>query len=358
VEIGVVHPVAGIGGSGGPLPTRDVESGARAGAEARPHRHTAGAALKLLSADARGAVFVEFIISFIPMFIFFLGITQLSFSYAAKLVVHHAATKAARAAIITEPLPKRDCPEGNSADPNAPRDFGPGTTSMPDPFNQQPDASTGEAAEGTPLQIRARAAAYLPLSTLAPPLFAYPTGADAAQAVSSFGGQYVSRFAAGYFIYNRSHAAVTFRDANGEVHLPEYFKQDEMVTVHVSYLQYCMIPLVNRIMCNPIVDIGGLSREVGVAREQMPSSEELRLVLLNQGTGLEQLTTDANALGERVQERVDYANRVYSELLHAEYPEALAAWLDTRFRFQMIQAEVTLPAQFAGYVDVCQTAEK
>jgi hypothetical protein len=178
------------------------------------------------------------------------------------------------------------------------------------------------------------------------------------QAVAGFAGQYVSRFAAGYFVYNRSHAAVTFRDASGAVYLPEYFRQNEMVTVHVSYLQYCMIPLVNRMMCNPLADLGGLAREQGAVRDAISDANNLEQIILTRGAGLEQAAGQASNLGARVQQRIEYANRTYSELMNAEYPEALLAWGEPQFRFQMIQSEVTLPAQFADYVDLCQTAEQ
>lgn len=43
---------------------------------------------------------MEFLVSFIPVFILFLAIVQLSFISAAKLVVRHAAVTGVRAAIV------------------------------------------------------------------------------------------------------------------------------------------------------------------------------------------------------------------------------------------------------------------
>jgi len=50
-----------------------------------------------------GAVYVEFLIAFLPIFFFFLGLVQLAFVQTANLIVKHAATKAARAAAVVLP---------------------------------------------------------------------------------------------------------------------------------------------------------------------------------------------------------------------------------------------------------------
>lgn len=48
----------------------------------------------------RGAVMVEFLVAFLPLFIFFECLVQLAGLYTAKLVVQHAASTAARAAVV------------------------------------------------------------------------------------------------------------------------------------------------------------------------------------------------------------------------------------------------------------------
>jgi hypothetical protein len=50
--------------------------------------------------DTRGAVFVEFLIAFLPVHIFFLCVVQLSLLFVVKLVTEHAAINAARAAAV------------------------------------------------------------------------------------------------------------------------------------------------------------------------------------------------------------------------------------------------------------------
>lgn len=48
----------------------------------------------------RGVVYVEFLLAFIPIFTLFLGISQLVLLWSARIVVEHAATRAARTAAV------------------------------------------------------------------------------------------------------------------------------------------------------------------------------------------------------------------------------------------------------------------
>ncbi len=50
-----------------------------------------------------GAVYVEFLIAFLPLFFFFLSLVQLIFVQTANLITKHAAVKAARAAVVVLP---------------------------------------------------------------------------------------------------------------------------------------------------------------------------------------------------------------------------------------------------------------
>ncbi len=55
---------------------------------------------KGLLRETRGAVYVEFLIAFLPVFVFFLCMIQLSLLFSAKLMVEHAAVIGARAAAV------------------------------------------------------------------------------------------------------------------------------------------------------------------------------------------------------------------------------------------------------------------
>lgn len=58
---------------------------------------------KVLRSDARGAIYVEFLIVFMPMFVMFMSLVQFAFVQTANLVTKHAAVQAARAAIVVLP---------------------------------------------------------------------------------------------------------------------------------------------------------------------------------------------------------------------------------------------------------------
>jgi hypothetical protein len=53
--------------------------------------------------DDRGAVYVEFIIAFAPLFVMFMGLCQLAGLYSGKLVCLHAAEMAVRAGVVVIP---------------------------------------------------------------------------------------------------------------------------------------------------------------------------------------------------------------------------------------------------------------
>ena len=65
----------------------------------------------------RGAVYVEFLVAFLPMLIFFECLVQLAGLFTAKLVVGHAATTAVRAAAVVvadDPRYYNDQPVGQA----------------------------------------------------------------------------------------------------------------------------------------------------------------------------------------------------------------------------------------------------
>jgi hypothetical protein len=53
-----------------------------------------------LLAHAGGAVFVEFLIAFLPVYVFFLCLVQLGMLFSVRLITEHAAANAARAAAV------------------------------------------------------------------------------------------------------------------------------------------------------------------------------------------------------------------------------------------------------------------
>lgn len=53
-----------------------------------------------LRRDTRGAVYVEFLIAFMPVFVFFLCLLQLALLFSAKLLVEHSSVAGVRAAAV------------------------------------------------------------------------------------------------------------------------------------------------------------------------------------------------------------------------------------------------------------------
>ncbi|MDD9966743.1 MAG: hypothetical protein OXR73_10980 [Myxococcales bacterium] len=53
--------------------------------------------------DQRGVIYVETLVAFLPIFVFFLGALQVADESAAHLIVKHASTAAARAAVVVLP---------------------------------------------------------------------------------------------------------------------------------------------------------------------------------------------------------------------------------------------------------------
>lgn len=74
--------------------------------------------IRNLLRDRRGAVYVEFLVAFLPLFVFFECLVQLSGMFTAKLVVQHAAVTATRAAVVVlhdDPSHYGDEPVGSAS---------------------------------------------------------------------------------------------------------------------------------------------------------------------------------------------------------------------------------------------------
>jgi hypothetical protein len=172
-------------------------------------------------------VYVEFIIAFMPLFLLFLAICQLSLLVVARLVVSHAAVSAARSAVVVledDPKYYRDVPRGTIS-------------------------ATGGDQQGlrmTPI----RTAAIEPLKILAPgigALIASGKSIDAAitpmtlaQAVSSE-------------LYTNFATAVTLHDTPSSDDLArEPIAAHATVTARVTYFYQCDIPVVRGLICKSV----------------------------------------------------------------------------------------------------------
>jgi hypothetical protein len=269
--------------------------------------------------DDAGVVYVEFLLAFPPVFLVFLGFCQFALIDAARLVVQHAATRAARAAVVVledDPAFYDNAPRGavyigRPAYPDSQRELTdrlgitvagaatapPGSTPLQTLFN---------VLHGTGARVAAiRSAAYAPLSGLAPAAFAdRQEGLDRSFAVKD-----LSMVAS----YNRAAAVVSLVDAPGSfAPAPPVIAPDGDVTVRVTYLYTCSVPLVRMLMCGSRDDLTGAA------------------------------TADASSLTA--------AQTVLRFLLgRAESPSDFDAFSVHGERFTVLVGEATLPNQGAAY---------
>jgi hypothetical protein len=243
-----------------------------------------------LAQDDRGAVYVEFLMVFMPIFLLFLAAVELGMVYAARLVVQHAANRAARAAVVVlDDDPARYGGErrgrveltGAAAGPSPVDAFLAGVGL---------GGGIGDAAGGARFRD-IRSAAFIPLLAVAPSNSALDPDESLVRALG--GG----RTSASALRYSRAALAVTFPAAPRAGSFRTSFGPEEPVTVRVTYLFHCSVPLVPQLMCD------GLS---GLRTRLLPEEQaQLDLALLSQ-------------LGQA--------------------------------RFLVLRAEATLPNQGAGYL--------
>lgn len=280
----------------------------------------------------QGAVYVEFLIAFLPVFLLFLGIVQLALVRAGQLVVREAAARACRTAIVIlddDPDRHGGLARGMLHGPPPPRGF---FARVGEFFGIGSEPAQG--ADGSRLAA-IRAAAYVPLAALAPPAewAAGSLGKDAGDlknAVTSSGTRMITGLA-----YNRVGAVVTLRAAPGSDDLAsEPIAPDADVTVHVTYLYHCSVPLVSALVCRSLTQLLG-GEAIDHALEDIASLRE-----------------DPTRLGEvleNIESESDKVKHLARELARAEAPGALLGVLLGSGRFAVLEAEMTLPNQGARY---------
>jgi hypothetical protein len=272
-------------------------------------------ALRELGRDRAGAVYVEFLIAIIPVLTLFLAICQFALIGVAELVVHHAALRAVRTAIVTleDDDPQRFGEVGRGVLSGGDSDAIAAEPLLMTLLGVAPDAALFSAfsasAEGERSQQGSRmqpirTAAYVPMLLLAPNVRADDAQHSLGRALSDP----LLRRLAFALDYTRSAAAVTVMAGEGSDSLAaEPIARNADVTVRVTYLFSCGVPLIRVLLCDT---------EAAVTLEPSTESAAGRAELL----GLRENPDGFSALG------LDGA-RVY-----------------------VISAEATLPNQGAVYV--------
>jgi hypothetical protein len=300
-----------------------------------------------LRRSRRGAVYVEVIVAIIPVLIFFLGLLQLAMIFSAHLVVRHAATRAVRSAVVVlddDPEHYAQTERGlvTYHDPNG----GSGSSTLQylqdlgDVFGiKMPTNEIGNLlnSQAGPRLSAIEQAAYMPLAVLAPTpdtlLKLFGMGNGTLSQVGNGG-----RFLMGFLLYNHAAAMITLRNADGAV--ATSIPSDGLVTVRVTYLYFCAVPIVNYFMCDSMLKLSGLDQLDDAARSAYES--------VSQG-GIEGVRGVKDQLHTDLQKISDKVGNLARDLQYAESPEFLLPFLSGRGRFKMMSAEMTLPNQGACY---------
>ncbi|MCS6799546.1 MAG: pilus assembly protein [Myxococcota bacterium] len=285
-----------------------------------------------LRQDARGAAYVEFLIAFIPLFVMFLGMLQAAMMYAAQLVVQHAANRAARAAVVVLP----DDPARYDGDPVNQIEMrgggGGGRLSIPG------IGALSLSGQGNARVNAIRAAASIPLLAVSP---SFDQLYRDAQVVHALSGGALERGGAGILLYNRFAVGVTFpREAGSdEVHTSHTFGPDDDVTVRVTYLFHCGVPIASRFMCDTFLD-----HLVGTS---LAAAEDM--VVAARDGDLQALLA-AHRRFRHARDRIQAADAGWREIqLGADSPGLGIAVHVTGARYAVLRAEATLRNHGARY---------
>ena len=283
--------------------------------------------------NSEGSVCVEFAIVLIPLLLFVMGIAQLCLLYAAKLVVQHAATTAARAAIVVlDDEPKRygGTPRGtleaSATIRSEPRGGKPGEA------KSLTSLLRDGLATGRGRRSAIQHAAHLPLLSIAPDYRRILT--DRHRSVRAAIGDHGSTRLVGSMLYNRAAAAVTFpnRPSASDFHGLSYGPSEE-VTVRVTLLFPCVVPLASAFVCTE-------GRRLLADSARGASG----LASPNTGTGGRRNSgSGSSASGSAL------AWQSMKELKRVLSPALLTPLLTSGRRFAILRAEATLPNQGASY---------
>jgi hypothetical protein len=186
-----------------------------------------------LRAATSGVVYVEFLMAFMPVFLLFLGVAQLVLLFAADLVVHHAAVRATRAAIVIADDDPQHYAEGDRRGVIGGRE-----ATADDVLSALARGNVFTRAVGDtgPRQVPSRrsdveVSAALVLLPLA------PAGGDSlADAIATPGLRLAAR---------GTLRRMDLRIAGGD----EPFGRDAPITLRLRYRYPCSVPLARRLVC-------------------------------------------------------------------------------------------------------------
>jgi hypothetical protein len=312
--------------------------------------------MKSVVRDTRGVIYVEFLITFIPVFLMFLGMVQMGLMFVGGIAVQRAAAAAARAAaVVLDDDPQyyagepRMQIEPGAIDPSDSAEHG-----LLDAFallgissgSRSSSAPFGTDAETDSARLRAiRSAASIPLLAVAPSSSVMSTAARRESVMGAIGRIPASRAAFGV-LYHQGALAVRLVDGAASetdvdrfepVSLHEDGTLPTPARVRVTYLFHCAVPLANRLMCNDplFVALGADGAAAVRSAEGTPSPERVRAIARQRE--LEQRRSEQDALGWS---DLPESARTAIAGLHSAGMQA---------RVKVMSAEAQLPIHYANY---------
>lgn len=243
--------------------------------------------------EVRGAAYVEFLISFIPVFMMFLGMVQMALMFAGGMALQRSASAAARAAmVVIDDDPQYYGGEARMRVDGSGASGASGDEAVLDFLSGLGlgGGDDGGGGGGPPdvssARLRAiRSAASIPLMAVAPtPGAMFATRRD--ESVMAAIGNPESPLhmpasrAAFALLYNRAAMVVTFPDGPGSGGYVTSWEGGELsdgigaqARVRVTYMFHCAVPLVNRIMCaDPLyIAFGANASAAAAAAERIAS---------------------------------------------------------------------------------------
>ncbi len=180
------------------------------------------------------------------MLMFFLCLIQLGLIYTANLSVEHAATRAARAAVVVLP----DDPERYDGDPINQIDPEPTEpSSMPGSIGTILEVITALAHNSDDRMDVIRRAAWIPLIPISPSTNALTREFTVTNSLDS-GAAKVAASA----LYASASTAVTFYAEPESTDMIWDFEPRQEITTRVTHLYYCSVPLARMVICRSLAD--------------------------------------------------------------------------------------------------------
>ncbi len=192
----------------------------------------------------QGAIYVEFLVAFPIMLMFFLCLTQLGLIYTADVAVEHAATRAARAAVVVLPDDPADY-EGDPVNRINPEVYE--ASGFPGALGTILEVIEALTADSSDRMTTIRRAAWIPLIAISPGEVALTADFRVDRSIDSS----MTAIGAGA-VYASASTAVTFYDEPGSTDMIWEFDPRQDITTRVTHLYYCSVPLARSIICKSL----------------------------------------------------------------------------------------------------------